>query len=256
MSYILDALKKAERERGLRQVPTIMTVHTTAAVHRNRLWIILGALVVCACIVVWFSLPSLRTKSRQISPLPGSQYAQSTNKPAAKEPAASTSAGPSPALPAPSQRSSAQTAELPSEKSAQPKITPRVDITRRTNQPTRPSVIAPPTLEEGDEEDLPPAEFMRLQNQISAAGINPPGNKLKPDAAQEKPATLTEALGKMKLSLLYYSDEKTVRSVFINGRKYREGDLVEGLYLLESITLEGATLNYQGERAILRAQPK
>ncbi len=98
--------------------------------------------------------------------------------------------------------------------------------------------------------DVPPAELIHAQRQLKSGGINPS------DGAQEKPVTLTDALGKMKLSLLYYSDEKTERTVFINGRKYREGDYVEGIYLLESITLDGATLSYQGERAILRPLPK
>jgi len=45
MSYILDALKKAERERGIRRVPTLMTVHDGQEVQRNRLWAIAGGLV-------------------------------------------------------------------------------------------------------------------------------------------------------------------------------------------------------------------
>ena len=94
MSYILDALKKAERERGLHRVPTIMTEHATAAVHRKQLWIIIGALVVCACIVVWFSLPSLRTRSHPNPPASGDQLAQSANKPDVQQTAALTSAGP------------------------------------------------------------------------------------------------------------------------------------------------------------------
>ena len=41
--------------------------------------------------------------------------------------------------------------------------------------------------------------------------------------------------------------------IFINGRKYTEGDYVEGRYLIESITPDGAVLNYQGARATLKA---
>ena len=44
--------------------------------------------------------------------------------------------------------------------------------------------------------------------------------------------------------------------VFINDRKYQEGDYVEGRYLLEKITPEGAVLGYQGERVLLKSRSK
>jgi hypothetical protein len=60
----------------------------------------------------------------------------------------------------------------------------------------------------------------------------------------------------MSMTVLFYAENKAERLVFINGRRYAEGDLVEGQYLLESITLEGAVLSYEGERALLRPRPK
>jgi hypothetical protein len=44
--------------------------------------------------------------------------------------------------------------------------------------------------------------------------------------------------------------------VFINGRKYVEGDYVEDKYYLESITLDGAVLTYQNERVLLKPRAK
>ena len=38
MSYILDALKKAERERGMNQVPTLSTVHDIDEKPAGRIW--------------------------------------------------------------------------------------------------------------------------------------------------------------------------------------------------------------------------
>jgi hypothetical protein len=40
--------------------------------------------------------------------------------------------------------------------------------------------------------------------------------------------------------------------VFINGRKYVEGQAVDGQILLESITREGALLSQEGQRVLLR----
>jgi hypothetical protein len=60
----------------------------------------------------------------------------------------------------------------------------------------------------------------------------------------------------MNLTVLLYSDTPADRIVFINGRKYVEGDHIDGKYLLESITLEGAVLSYQGEQAVLHPRHK
>ncbi len=67
-------------------------------------------------------------------------------------------------------------------------------------------------------------------------------------------ATLREAMAKMTLNILVVEEAESQRKVYINGRKYVKGDLVDGLYLIESITPEGAVLSYQGERALLRPQ--
>ena len=76
------------------------------------------------------------------------------------------------------------------------------------------------------------------------------------EVPKDKPVTLKEVLNEMTLSILLYDEDKAERMVFINGRKYVEGDLVESAYLLENITLEGAVLSYRGERALLRPKAK
>jgi hypothetical protein len=54
MSYILDALKRAERDRHLRYVPTLVTIHATAHPTRSRwLWVGVGVLLVNAIVVTW-----------------------------------------------------------------------------------------------------------------------------------------------------------------------------------------------------------
>ena len=53
MSYILDALKRAERDRHLTHVPTLATVHTSAHPTRRRwLWVGGGVLLVGAIVVM------------------------------------------------------------------------------------------------------------------------------------------------------------------------------------------------------------
>lgn len=74
------------------------------------------------------------------------------------------------------------------------------------------------------------------------------------EVSGEKPQSLQEAMDGMTMSILFYSENKAERLVFINGRKYVEGDTIDGRYLLESITPEGAVLSCEGERAILRPE--
>src|SRR5262249_29239191 len=59
MSYILDALKKAERERHLAKVPTVNTVHRISW-DRQRpvwLWIAAAAVLVNVALLVWLLRP-------------------------------------------------------------------------------------------------------------------------------------------------------------------------------------------------------
>jgi general secretion pathway protein B len=53
MSYILDALKRAERDRHLTHVPTLATIHASAHPTRPRwLWVGGGVLLVNAIVVI------------------------------------------------------------------------------------------------------------------------------------------------------------------------------------------------------------
>jgi hypothetical protein len=56
----------------------------------------------------------------------------------------------------------------------------------------------------------------------------------------------------LRLEVFVYGDRPTDRLVFINGRKYVEGQQVEGKYLLEAITPQGAVLRYEGRQVLLR----
>jgi general secretion pathway protein B len=71
-------------------------------------------------------------------------------------------------------------------------------------------------------------------------------------ALQDLPAAFRESAPKLRLEVLLYSDAPAERMVFINGRKYKEGDTVEGNAVVESIVRDGAVISYQGQRFLLR----
>ena len=56
----------------------------------------------------------------------------------------------------------------------------------------------------------------------------------------------------MNISILFYAENPSDRMVFINGRKYVEGEYIDERFLLERITPDGAVLSYQGGQAILK----
>jgi hypothetical protein len=81
----------------------------------------------------------------------------------------------------------------------------------------------------------------------SAAG--PPN---KPGAGRDAASALAEMVAEMKLDVLVYSEGEAQRMVFINGRKYVEGETIDGKVVLERITREGAVLVYREQRVLLR----
>jgi hypothetical protein len=60
------------------------------------------------------------------------------------------------------------------------------------------------------------------------------------------------ALPRLALDVLVYSDVPAERLVFINGRKYVEGQTVDDAAVIEQITPEGAVILHQGRRLVLR----
>jgi general secretion pathway protein B len=62
---------------------------------------------------------------------------------------------------------------------------------------------------------------------------------------------LTAGLPELSVDLHIYADDPAKRAVFINGRRYTQGDsIVEGPRV-EEITRDGAVLNYRGQRFLL-----
>ncbi|MBN1568293.1 MAG: general secretion pathway protein GspB [Acidobacteria bacterium] len=250
MSYILDALRKAERERGIRQVPNLMTDHTPRSMNRGRIWAVFSIVAICVAASVWYFVPS-RTESA------AGPADRELNLPAVSGPGDGAQASVSP-LPAPSapeiQPSSQKPAGTAVAPSAQSITIPGgiaaqnlIEIRQRENRQTEEEDWVIPNEE--DEMGMPPDE---RRGNLQQMQINPPRN----ETAKAEPESLQDAIGEMMLSLLMFADAKEERMVFINGIKYVEGDRIDGKYLLESITIDGAVLSYQGESALLKPKSK
>jgi len=280
MSYILDALNKAERERGIKHTPASLVRHESQAGPGRRRWIIAGALVACAAAAIWFLLPSLSTVSQTPGPAgPGAGQDLAAGRADIERagdstpPNAASSPTPPPELP-PRAKPGLSNDALISPQSmtstfATAASAPEVQSAQRENgmessaggvhlpsQATQAKTLPQQILQEPDapssaEEASPQA----LPNTITASQATREVTST-PRGDQGKAMSLREAVDKMTMSILMYAEAKAERRVYINGRKYVEGDYVDGRYLVESITLEGVVLSYEGERALLRSGSK
>ncbi len=224
MSYILDALKRAERERHLARVPTLATVHASKPDRRRRVWpwVVAGALLAnAAVLIVLFRLPP-----------PGGTSS-------AKESGSRSAASPPAVVQAPAESKS------PAGRPAEELATARSAVAAAAPGPTdqkSPSGDSSGTRTGGvGSRDKP------VSTEGSAAPATPP---LSRTAALPE----TSATGKspMKLEVVVYSENPRERAVYINGRRYVEGQSVEGRLVVEQIIRDGVVLRGGGQRFLLR----
>jgi general secretion pathway protein B len=145
---------------------------------------------------------------------------------------------------------------------APPPVTPpRVTLI----QPIEPPLAPPPTQVIPAE---PPRPVGAITTPPATAPITPAATTPTKPAA-EKPVAdkavarvptgtsppvtpRAETSAKLKLEVLSYSDVPAQRLVFINGRRYREGDTIDGTTKIEEIREDGVVLSEDGRRFTLR----
>lgn len=261
MSYILDALKKADRERNLAKVPTLTTVHIPVYVTTRRavFWALAG-LLLTAGLLFWVLRPSpTAVPVARVEPQGVVGLVPSESK------------GASAPAPVPSHPVSAP----PASSAAPDPSAQRAWIQPEVRQPAErePGVIFRPSRPLPGPATRPIPEPIQVERvkprPAEAAGVlpsagpevqsNKEGNLVRTDPIVPPPVTplsnqptLNEAIAKMTLDVFVYADSEADRMATINGRRYTKGQLVEGRYLVEDITPEGVLLSFQGERAILR----
>jgi type II secretion system (T2SS) protein B len=250
MSYILDALKKAAEQRG-ENAPSFRRLATAppAPGERRRAWARGGVIALCtvaagaiayaalrpAFVVTVAAPPKTAVVARTPAEVPPT-VAVAPRAPAQAPPAVvaaprTPAEAPRPVAVAP--RASAQAPRLPAVARPAPHVVaPLISIPRA--EPPSPSVPA----------RRPPAV-------VVAPPAVPP---VAPAAPAPAPPMRVTAAGdaKLKLEVLVYSDVASERMVFINGRKYVQGDTVGEHARVEEIQPDGVVLSDQGYRFTLR----
>jgi general secretion pathway protein B len=272
MSYILDALKKAERERGIAKVPTLATVHEVRTRPWFRLWHFWSALILFFAAATMAFLVFSRQSAERPAELPAVESNHISNRVGSEQITDSASVF------------NLRTSAVPEGLTASPSREPDGGIPVRM-QRIREASATDPSAEAGIDEDgiseqlslnpVPPIIQSEPESTIPSPGdyVPEPGvtepeillrsladqlqEETPPDdAPSSSTVLLKEAVSRMNMSILFYSENREKRLVFINGRKYVEGDTVEDHFLLETITPEGAVLRHNGEQIILRPEPQ
>ena len=222
MSYILEALKKAQAERARGAVPGVdaqpLPTIAPRAPAAQWLWIT-GALAAVAlgAVLLWPAAQTSRQTGTPAGPTPPVAMRTEESAPRAAAPAAQTpTPAPTPA-PAPAARS-APTAPVPA--SAAPAVSP-----------------APPAK---------PARRMGETAPAATPAATPAPERIA--LLQELPAQIQREIPPIAINGYLYASNPADRSVLINNRLRREGDqLADGL-TLEKLLPSEMVLNYRGYR--------
>jgi general secretion pathway protein B len=228
MSYILDALRKVERERQRTRMPLLEELLDASAMPRARLWpwLLVGALLVNAVVLAGLLVPRGGLgKPERLSP---------SDVAAARQPAVTTAAlvqeerpGP-PALPA----APGTPAQQPAEKEVVP-----------APGPVKGSATKTPARAVTPMRSMPARE--------AAPAATPPGEEAHHESGPPGRERLLKAVAALKLTMLLHSESAAERLALINGRKYLEGQKIDGTVLVEAITPKGVMLSYERERYLL-----
>lgn len=246
MSYILDALKKADRDRHPVAVPTLATVHRTPAPSRRRLlwpWIAGAVIVVNVGVWLWLLRPA---PSVPDGALVSVTRAPATS-PAPAAPEQTARARPVEPVTTPDPLDKAVVSVAPPQ--APPSATrsaPSVPLSRREqNLVAAPRSASPPKPESAPQKSPAPA--------VASAPVKPLERYPATPPASQEPPVPQEVVAKLHLQVLVYSEVPSGRLVFINNQKYVEGQRIDANLVIERITSDGVFVSYQGKRVFLRA---
>lgn len=239
MSYILEALKKAEQKREQEQVQPFVGFGSTAPVaQKKRRWwpyVLIGALALNAGIMVW-STGLWQDDDRT----PATEREASTPPPSAAAPAKSLPRVV--VIPAPAQHGPVRAGEGERQ-------SPQAGSGRQAQ--VAGNSTSPIARQDAPQAALPvpakaPAENTSPKETAPIPERKPPKDRVF--ALSELPGAIRNALPQFKISGHAYTPEPQNRVVRINEKILQEGqDLIPGMKI-EEIVASGVIMTYQGYR--------
>jgi general secretion pathway protein B len=258
MSYILDALKKAESERKLGSVPNVHTQSVPVATSeagssvwsRASTWIVLIALAIMVGVLAWLkpwqAVPVFNT-SASLPEQSSSKIADAESKSPSVQPPLSAASSASPAV---TEGNAALTggnaalaatappadAVLPAEalpaEPAKPKIRPK--LARKSTEKKQARSAAPSKPVSAAEQEPVPASDPSPETRIATL--------------RELPENIQREIPALTIGGYIYSGNQSERSILINKRLLHEGEEVGPGLVLEKMLPKEAVLSYKGHR--------
>lgn len=218
MSYILEALKKAQAERARGAVPGVdaQPVPTLAAHAPARHWLWATGIMAAAAVALVLYWPASEPRQEERSP------------------------GPPPAMSSGGQ---------PAAASAPPAAPSQPSAPSKQSTPSTPSTLPEPGASASAPATPAPAKPQRkLGEPVPAAVPSPVAAPERIALLQELPPQIQREIPPLAINGYIYASNPADRSVLINNRLRREGDqLAEGL-TLEKLLPSEMVLNYRGYR--------
>ncbi|MFN3417319.1 MAG: general secretion pathway protein GspB [Caldimonas sp.] len=259
MSYILDALRRADAQRGRGAVPRLDSQHAADPAFENEsprsrapLWLAVGVLLGLAVpgVAYWMGRggapapmpPTPRPMAEASLPMPSSSPAEASSPTPSSSPAAASLPTPLPAptaapSPAPAPTSAPAPVQAPRPAPAQVEAPPPpAPAPVRSPAPSRPAPAAAPPVAAA------PAPVPRP----SAAPA--PAPLASAPRLQDLPDALRSQLPSLSLGGLIYSSTPADRIVIVNGQPYREGDAVGRDLVIEEILPRAAVMRWRDQR--------
>ncbi len=237
MSYILDALKKSEKERQIGQVPTLHSVEAVEMAAVSKPFPILMVVIIVLLLVVvallYFQPKKVETEIvvKNVEHEAVRVEKQSTVEKVAK-------------------------AQDIMEVMAQEQKRKQQLVKREvTPAPVKTEVVSEQSdkilLKEGEILITPTSRIEALDSKEKAKEVITIPDDTSVPLLSETEYDFQAQLPEMHLDVHVYKDRKKDRFVLINMDKYREGQKMSNGTVIEAIVVDGVMMNYQGQRFLL-----
>ena len=209
MSYILDALRKADQQRQRGAAPTLLTAQTTAAPPGKptlslNTWLAV-ALVVAGIVIGWLRPWQTEPRVPATEPVPA--------QPSAPDAASATrSAG------------------------------------TVTGQATAPARIDAPPIPPAAVTIAPPETAPAMTEKPAGAGPGDAVPENKVPGMSELPPSIRQEISSLTISFHFYATNPAERRIMINNELLRQGEVLQPGLGVEQITRDGVILSYKGYR--------
>lgn len=240
MSFILDALKKSDKKRQDGKGPSLVTSHKIEADSRQSrpLWVLLLVLLLAvnAAVLLWVFGPWSQPEQ---SSLLHAASATSVEKKSPEEPVTLLAAKVSP--------SSGASEPLPELIDESPQA-----VTEAVPEAQSFAETVAESVTQNDsamlQESTAPVDAAIAAEPQAAADSVAEQQAPRIYAVSDLPPAVRRDIPKMHMGMhAYYQDAKQ-RLISINNKLLREGRRLDGKYLLEEITVDGAIFSYAGYR--------